>query len=111
MNCLKISVDNVVSNYEAKDLKDLQRAVGGDVEYISLHYCNMVINENRFKCVHFNSLASIILAVMLNNMNPVKGDVLIVGPVDAKGITLPFNDNLRELFFDHFPVLKGRYIA
>jgi hypothetical protein len=112
IKCLKVTEDNQVSTYKVSGVEDLQKAVGGCVEYIALPYCNMVVNDEYiYRCEHINNIATLVCSILLGYPKIIKGNAVLVGPLDDSGRTTGITDEIKDLLFDHFQVMKVRYIG
>lgn len=108
MICLKITDTGEISKYDAPDLKALQDAVGGYIEYIPLSFCDMIVNEEGlYVCEHRNLFASLIVSAEKMYVVEIKGNVLLVGPATPDGKSTDFTDKLADILFSKFSVLKA----
>ena len=71
----------------------LSDAVGGMIECVSLKDADLWCNENGIaEGLELNMIASAIYSDAFNASNPILGNVIITGSVDAEGETLGLTD-------------------
>jgi len=108
MKCLLITELGDIRKYEAPDLTALQEAVNGNIEFIRLSFCDMIVNEEYVYCCEFINLwASLILSADKMQISEIKGNALLVGPCDENGKTTDITIEIIDNLFNKFPILKG----
>jgi hypothetical protein len=76
-----------------KSYQLLSDAVGGMIECVSLKDADLWCNENGIaEGLDLNMIASAIYSDAFNASNPILGNVIITGSVDAEGETLGLTD-------------------
>jgi hypothetical protein len=76
-----------------KSYELLSDAVGGMIECVSLEDADLWCNENGIaEGLDLNMIASAIYSDAFNASNPILGNVIITGSVDAEGETLGLTD-------------------
>ena len=76
-----------------KSYQLLSDAVGGMIECVSLKDADLWCNENGIaEGLELNMIASAIYSDAFNASNPILGNVIITGSVDAEGETLGLTD-------------------
>lgn len=76
-----------------KSYELLSNAVGGMIECVGLKDADLWCNENGIaEGLELNMIASAIYSEAFNASNPILGNVIITGSVDAEGETLGLTD-------------------
>jgi len=84
---------SVVEFEFGKSYQLLSDAVGGMIECVSLKDADLWCNENGIaEGLELNMIASAIYSDAFNASNPILGNVIITGSVDAEGETLGLTD-------------------
>jgi hypothetical protein len=84
---------SVVEFEFGKSYQILSDAVGGMIECVSLKDADLWCNENGIsEGLDLNMIASAIYSDAFNASNPILGNVIITGSVDAEGETLGLTD-------------------
>ena len=84
---------SVVEFEFGKSYQILSDAVGGMIECVSLKDADLWCNENGIaEGLDLNMIASAIYSEAFNASNPILGNVIITGGVDAEGETLGLTD-------------------
>jgi len=84
---------SVVEFEFGKSYQLLSDAVGGMIECVSLEDADLWCNENGIaEGLDLNMIASAIYSDAFNASNPILGNVIITGSVDAEGETLGLTD-------------------
>ena len=84
---------SVVEFEFGKSYQLLSDAVGGMIECVGLKDADLWCNENGIsEGLDLNMIASAIYSEAFNASNPILGNVIITGSVDAKGETLGLTD-------------------
>jgi hypothetical protein len=84
---------SVVEFEFGKSYQLLSDAVGGMIECVSLKDADLWCNENGIaEGLDLNMIASAIYSDAFNASNPILGNVIITGSVDAEGETLGLTD-------------------
>ena len=84
---------SVVEFEFGKSYQILSDAVGGMIECVSLKDADLWCNENGIaEGLELNMIASAIYSDAFNASNPILGNVIITGSVDAEGETLGLTD-------------------
>jgi hypothetical protein len=84
---------SVVEFEFGKSYQLLSNAVGGMIECVGLKDADLWCNENGIaEGLDLNMIASAIYSEAFNASNPILGNVIITGSVDAEGETLGLTD-------------------
>jgi hypothetical protein len=117
---LRITADGGLSENKLKELEDYQQAVGGLIEPVTLKDGGtMYVNEEfLYNGSGPNWFASDVAGVggcPQFLLNPIRGDVVLVGPVDDEGYDTDVQDSTRAMAAGSHrtlrsaPQLRGRY--
>jgi hypothetical protein len=89
MKALRITMDSRVEEIEINRLEDMQKAVDGWIELVPLSdnpgvtiYCN---EEGKVRGLPVNRLATMFADNWRSWLDPLCGDVLVLGPIDRSG--------------------------
>lgn len=102
MKAILITPNGKVSRVAPKTLSELQNIVGGYVQVISLPKCEheMYVNEDGIALgLPYNSIASKLCIDMETGLAPmdfIKGNAVVVGPVDSEGYDTDIAENLAQ---------------
>jgi hypothetical protein len=99
---LRITADGGLSEIKLKELEDYQQAVGGLIEPVTLKDGGtMYVNEEfLYNGSGPNWFASDVAGVggcPQFLLNPIRGDVVLVGPVDDEGYDTDVQDSTRAM--------------
>ena len=93
---------SVVEFEFGKSYQLLSDAVGGMIECVSLKDADLWCNENGIaEGLELNMIASAIYSDAFNASNPILGNVIITGSVDAEGETLGLTDEQVDHWLEY----------